>query len=312
MSTLDRITAELATKVEEAVSLVVARRGPDDTADDTIQTAKVALAGNAAEGFRELCRAAIDRMATRQPVPYTADAQLDAGEVFILDDKASLEELADLRGLNQSAATLPLTAPRDLDPSIQFYAVVVGNSSRALFLRKTDPQIKYRSGRFLAVAGQQLSKLEEPAFTFAPGFDLVVADDWVMVLKQGPFESLFRDIGLVDQHIATWVTGITDHLPMEASSLSSLQEVAPSDSRTWRRLREIHRRGHLARVRLDDVRRYARGVGLDPGTLIQDGQLVFDPAERFSFLHLLNEDLYKGPLTAQTFEAQQKSHAEPQ
>ncbi len=35
--------------------------------------------------------------------------------------------------------------------------------------------------------------------------------------------------------------------------------------------------------------------------------LVFDPSERFGFLHLLNEDLYNGPLTDEPFESQRKS-----
>jgi hypothetical protein len=43
--------------------------------------------------------------------------------------------------------------------------------------------------------------------------------------------------------------------------------------------------------------------------VVRDGQLLFDPAERFSFLHLLNEDLYRGPLTDVTFEAQRKAAA---
>jgi hypothetical protein len=250
---------------------------------------------------------AVSGLKDRSAVQYSADAELDVHEVFILDDKASLEELQDLRNLATSAATLPAIAPRDLDLSIQFYAVVIGDESRLLLLRRTDPQIRYSAGRFLAIAGQQLRKLDEPAFSFAPGFDLVIAEKWLVILNQTAFERLFRDIGLIERHITTWVSGITDHLNMQPASLSALMDVAKTDSRTWRRLREIHRRGHLADVSLDDVRRYAKGVGLDPKKIVQNGKLVFDVSERFSFLHLLNEDLYNGPLTEETFEAQRKS-----
>jgi hypothetical protein len=307
MPTLEEITKELSSKLEGAVSVVVARKG----SDGGIDARKLALAENAADGFRALCRGTLESLQARTSAAYTADAELGASEVFILDDPASLDELADLCGLTTSAATLPLTAPRDLDLSIQFYAVVVGDRSRLLLLRRTDPQIKYSAGKFLALAGEQLRKLEEPAFSFAPGFDLVIADKWIVVLNQAAFERLFREVGIIDKHIATWITGITDHLPMEPASVASLQRIAHDDSRTWRRLREIHRRGHLANVALEEVRRYAKGVGLDPKNIVQKGQLVFDPAERFSFLHLLNEDLYNGPLTNATFEAQRKSPATP-
>ncbi|HLM28502.1 MAG TPA: Kiwa anti-phage protein KwaB-like domain-containing protein [Acidimicrobiales bacterium] len=305
MPTLDEITAGLSRHIEEALSVVVARKG----SDGEMEARKLALAENAAEGFRNLCRDTLDSLQTQSAKDYTADAELDANEVFILDDQASLEELADLRDLATSAATLPSSAPRDLDLSIQFYAVVVGDRSRVLLLRRSDPQIKYTAGRFLAIAGEQLRRLDEPAFSFAPGFDIVIADEWVVVLNQVAFERLFREIGIIERHIATWVTGITDYLPMESASVTLLQQVASGDSRTWRRLREIHRRGHLAHVGLAEVRRYAKGMGLDPSKIVQKGQLVFDPTERFSFLHLLNEDLYHGPLTEEMFEAQRKSTA---
>lgn len=68
---------------------------------------------------------------------------------------------------------------------------------------------------------------------------------------------------------------------------------------------------HLAQVEIAKVRTYATKVGLDPRSVIKDGQLVFDATERFSFLHLLNEDLYRGDLTNVTFEAQRKAAAGP-
>ena len=79
---------------------------------------------------------------------------------------------------------------------------------------------------------------------------------------------------------------------------------------TWRRLRDIEHRGHLATVTLDQVRDYAGHVGLEPDKVVVDDELVFDPAERFGFLHLLNEDLYTGPLTGEAFESQRKSSME--
>ena len=42
---------------------------------------------------------------------------------------------------------------------------------------------------------------------------------------------------------------------------------------------------------------------------IRDGKLVFEPADRLSFLHLLNDELYRGFVTDVTFEAQRKAAA---
>lgn len=304
MPAVPEIARQLTAKVDQSVSVVLGRKDADD---DGLEARKLNLAADAASGFRDLCRGAVESLQDRQVVAYTADAELTSSEVFVLDDADSLHELADLRALARQASTLPNTAPNDLDLSIQFYAVVVGDDSRAVFVRRVDPQIKYKTGGFLAVAENQLRRLEAPVFSFSPGFDLVLEDEWVVVLHQLAFERLYREIGLIERHVAEWVRGITDHLPMADASVTALRDVALRDSRTWRRLREIRRRGHLAHVDLGEVRRYAQKMGLDPKAIVQNDQLVFDPSERFSFLHLLNEDLYKGPLTDETFEAQRKS-----
>ncbi|MDX6287692.1 MAG: hypothetical protein QOG53_3177 [Frankiales bacterium] len=305
MPSIAQITAHLTAKVAQPISVVVARKS---TAGG-LEARKLSIASDAAAAFRDLCQNTVDSLANRSAVGYTADAELTSSEVFVLDDPQSLAELADLQAFAGRASTLPTIAPRDLDLSIQLYAVVAGRRPRAVFVRRVDPQIKYKAGGFLAIAGQQLRMLEEPAFSFSPGFDLILTADWALVLNQNAFERLFRDIGLIDAHVAEWITGITDHLPMSQASQAELRQVALRDSRIWRKLREIRRRGHLANVDLADVRKYARKVGMDPQTVVQNNELVFDPDDRFSFLHLLNEDLYKGPLTDETFEAQRKSPA---
>lgn len=303
MPSLPDIVSELGKKVDESVSLVVARTG----AEGTLDARKIILADDASDSFRDLCRDAIESLAQRTVVAYTADAELTGSETFVIDDEDTLDELVGLRALATQASTLPTTAPQDLDVAIQMYAVVVGDDTRAVFVRRADPTMTFKAGRFLAVGQQQLRLLEEPVFGFSPGFDLVITDEWAVVLNQSAFERLYRDIGLIEQHVAEWVKGITDHLPMTEDSVAVLKDVAVRDSRTWRKLREIRRRGHLAGIDLKEVRKYAKQMGLDPKKVVQDDQLVFDPAERFSFLHLLNEDLYKGPLTDEAFEAQRKA-----
>jgi hypothetical protein len=303
MPKVEEIEAKLSGKLDGAVSVVVARRGVEDGLD----ARKLSLADNAAAAFRELCRDVVESLPTRSAVAYNSDAELKSDQVFVLEDAETLSELSDLQGLATLASTLPDMPPAELDLSIQLYAVVVGTAKRAVFVRRVDPQIRPRGGGFFAVGKNRLRRLEQPAFSFTPGFDLILTDDWALVLNQGSFERLFRDIGLVERHVAEWVEGITDHLPMADASVTDLRDVALRDSRTWRKLREIRRRGHLASVDLADVRRYAKKMGLDPSKVVQGNQLIFEPSERFSFLHLLNEDLYKGPLTDATFEAQRKS-----
>lgn len=135
----------------------------------------------------------------------------------------------------------------------------------------------------------------------------MIGPAWAVIFNQAAFERLARETGIVERHVATWIGGITDSLAMDETSVGRLHETALRDSRTWRRLRDIKRRGHLKNVKIADVADYARAVDLDPRTIVRDGALYFDPQARFGFLHLLSEDLYTGALTGERFESQRKT-----
>jgi hypothetical protein len=299
------LAAVISSRIAEPVSLGVARIG----SDGRVSGSKLVLGDDAADAFREQCRGALDAIAAGSPVRYSSGAELADHEYFVIDDRATLGELAAVADLRGAIETMPLIRPADLDIGIQLYAIAAGAEDRILFVRRANPRIPFGSGRILAIGRERLTRIGEPVFSFAPGFDFVVGDGWVVVLDQPAFERVFRQVGLVEENIARWIEGITRHLPMDDDDVDRLRKVAMEDSRTWRRLREIEQRGHLAGVRLEQVRAYAALVGLDADTVVTGDRLRFDPAQRFSFLHLLNEDLYKGQLTAEVFEAQRKTPA---
>jgi hypothetical protein len=302
---LAEILATIEARIAEPVSLGVARI----ETDGRIVGSKLLLGDDAGDAFREHCRAALQSIASGTSRLYSSGAELANDEFFVIDDTETLAELAVIGDLRSSIETMPVIKPADLDHTIQLYAIAAGSDHRVLFVRRTNPQLSYRAGRFLAIGRERLLRVGEPAFSFSPGFDFVMGEGWVFVLDQRAFEMLFREIGVVEQNISRWIEAITRHLPMEESDVDQLRKVALHDSRTWRRLREIEHRDHLAGVTLDQVRTYASLVGVEPDTVVADDRLTFDPAQRFTFLHLLNEDLYKGELTHELFEAHRKTPA---
>lgn len=306
MPTTSDIIAEIDARVTESLMLGVGR-----IADGDVETRHLALDEDAADALRELCVQARDRIDRAESVDYTATAEISSDEYFVIDDADSLGELSDFWTLAEEVGSLPTIAPSDLDLTLRFYAVVIGDGDkRVMFVRRTNPTVTHRAGRFFATARERVSRIDGPVFSFAADFDFVLGPTWAVVLKQHSFEQLFREAGLVEKHISTWIEGITKHLPMESASVEALREVALRDSRTWRRLRDIERRGHLADIDLAAVKEYAIEVELDPDKIVVDGKLVFDPSDRFGFLHLLAEDLFTGRLTGETFESQRKSAVE--
>lgn len=315
----DRVEAARE-RVGQAVTLVVALPRPKEKRSDATQAEghlpeyeirKIKLDGAATDVLRDLCRNALDSIADAQRVPYGVDAELASGQVFTLDGEEDLGELSLFRDAAENAATADSIAPSDLDPRVKFYAVVAGDDDRVAFVRKSDPQMHHRSGSFLLSGRDTLAVIEGPVFRLSTSFDFVLAREWAYVLSQHRFEQLFRDTGLVAGHVVEWVTGVTEHLPMPDDSVDALKEAAARDSRLWRKLRSIHRRGHLADVSIDQIRKYAEDHGMDVDKVVSEDQLVFDPGERFTIMELLNEDLFRGPLTDELFEAHRKAEAGP-
>lgn len=303
-------------RIDQAITLVVARsrtktqqREATDAGEilPEYEIRKVKLSTTAGDALRDLCRKAVDRIADSERVPYGVDAELGSGEVFALDGEADLGELSLFRDAADRASTADAIRPKELSVREKFYAVVAGDEARIAFVRKSDPQMHHKAGKFYLGGRDTLAVIKGPVFRLFTDFDFVLAPDWAYVLSQHRFEQLFRETGLVAGHITEWVTGVTDHLPIRPDSVDALKQAAARDSRLWRRLRSIHRRGHLADVSIEQVRTYATDMDIEVNKVVEDDKLVFDPDERFTIMELLNEDLFRGPLTKERFEAQRKA-----
>ena len=306
MTTQTDILDELDERLGEPITLAVGRMSKDE-----VKAEHVAMNSGAADGFRDLCRDARQQLAEKKPVPYTATTEIAEDEFCLIDDAKTLNELGAFRDLVDHLGTKRQTVSSKLDSRIELYAIILGNdaaaSNRILFARKANPRIRHKAGRLFAVLNERLTRVEEPEFSFEPDMDFVLGVNWAIVLNQKRFETLLRTLGVVEQRVDSWIKGITDHLNMGEASVERLREIALRDSRTWRRLRDIEHRGHLANVTLTQLQDYAGQVGLDGEKIVVGDELIFDPNERFGFLHLLNEDLYNGFLTGEAFESQRKT-----
>lgn len=306
MPTVEDILSEIDDCISGQLTLSVVRSWDEFS----LHPERILLDDTPSQALRDNCGRMHHLVEMGSPKEYEGTAELEGNDFFVIDDDETIDELALFDSLRGDVGAMPILRPSDLDDRVVIYCVSVGDSEpRILFIKKVDPRLTHRPGRFMAIGRDRLKILDEPTFAFSHDFDLIIGSNWAIVINQRPFEMLFREIGIVREHVENWITGITDHLEMTEESVGALRNVALRDSRTWRKLKEIKRRGHLSIVSLDEVRQYASHVGLDPDVLVVDDKLVFDPAERFSILYLLNEDLYRGDLTDDVFEAQRKASA---
>ena len=110
MTSPTEILEEINDRLPEVLSLTVAR-----LVDNTIEARHLALGADAEEGLREQCHLARDRIREGNAVPYTASAELDAGEFFVIDDDETLDELSEFRRLADNLGAIPQISANELD-----------------------------------------------------------------------------------------------------------------------------------------------------------------------------------------------------
>lgn len=288
----------------ESFSLVVAwHRGK------TFDGGELRVSNEIGDHLRKACAATIDRLRELDVSPYSADMQLEEEERLEAEDPQMIRDspLAQLllgtqRRRLYNARSLPTR-------SLLLYAISfsMAGEGRLAFVRKTNPRRAVKAGGILGMLGNALTKLDQPVFTLDPYFDLVITERGVVAVNQRVFETLFKESDSVLEAVPAWVQSITDHLPIAGDGAAELAEKCRTDGRLRRRLRSIIERGHLANVTLDEVRAHLQELQLEEGKFIQDDELVFDDADPFTLMALLNEDLFSGGLTGTGFRSERKS-----
>jgi hypothetical protein len=112
---LTAVIETIEARVAEPVSLGVARI----ESDGRVIVSKLLLSDDAADAFREHCRAALQAIESGTPRSYSSGAELANDEFFVVDDAETLAELAIFGDLRSSIETMPVIKPADLDHTIQ-------------------------------------------------------------------------------------------------------------------------------------------------------------------------------------------------
>ena len=124
MTAYDEILDEIRARLPEALTLTVGRMGKEG-----IEARHLALNRDAADSLRKQCKLVRDRLSEQEPVSYAAMAELNMGECFVIDDNETLAELGDFRQLAADLGAIQQITPNELDLTIKFYGVALGDDS---------------------------------------------------------------------------------------------------------------------------------------------------------------------------------------
>lgn len=301
------MTAPVGFEIERndpTLTLLVARRSGIHVIGGHVN-----VADDAREALRTNADGAIEDLETKELRQYDPDAQLEEGEYFVLD-RTAVEDSMEILAFLDAGPESPLLTPEEVADRPQlFYATVIGREPRRrlAFVSKSNPAKVVRRGLFMTPKHDVLTKIEDDVFLFEDRVDLIVSHDQIVVFNQSAFEQWFRDTPVLQERVKDWIGGVTEHLPLDSDGADRLAERCRTNSRLRRVLYSIEVRGHLKDVSIARVRRHIRGQGLDASKLVRNGKLIFDDADPTTLLKVLNEDLFKGGLTDESFVVDRKS-----
>jgi hypothetical protein len=274
-----------------------------------VEGGRVDLTGDIADVLRQVCVDAAEQLGELEAKPYTADTYLE-DEEYLTVGSAHLDGAGEVLEIVRGAAELDRLRAQDI-PSrpLLFYAMVIGDDpdERVGFIRNANPMMAAKQGRVLTTLRNALTLLQRPVFSFDDRVDVIVLPDGLVVTNQPAFERLFRGLPALVEKVPEWLAEIAQHLPIDADAMVELDERSRSDSRLRRRLLAIHERAHLATVSAADIRAEAKRQGIDPKSVLRNGQLVLDGVDAGTLLRLLNEDLMTGGLSGTRFSVERKA-----
>lgn len=288
------------------------------TTGKNMKIRQVQLSAEIADIFREVVRRTIADINSREPAPWTPDADLSPETFLVLsvEEVGSAPTLTTDHGgttllqLLSEAERLEIIHPNRLPTGdMTLYAIVAGDiGRRAAFIRKTNPRRGLKSGRIFSILSQELQRIEDPIFAFDEWIDLVSLGENLIILSQTVFAALFRNQEVLAAKIPEWVKELNNSITISTEGQERLEARAKRDSRLRARLEAIVKRDHLSSVPRATLERAMEDNELDPSRLVDEsGHLILDDEDIPAVLYLLNEDLFVGSLTSTGFRADKKA-----
>lgn len=295
-----------AVEITDELSLIVVwRRGTG------FDGGEVRVADAVAVHLVEACSRTIDRIQNRDLRAYSPDMQLEDEECLVAADDALIAD-SQLAAVVLPTEPLPLLNSRTLPERLLYlYAVTVPSpddtGGSVAFVRKTNPRTAAKRGSILALLGNTLSRVAQPAFQLEDYFDLVVSERGLFAMEQRLFELLFKETPALQERIPEWVDAIHSQIPLAGDGAERLATRCQSDGRLRRRVRSIAERGHLEAVTIDRIREHLADADLDEEDFLEGDELKIDEANPFQLIYMLNEDFFRGGLTDADFRSDRKS-----
>lgn len=241
-------------------------------------------------------------------IEYSADYKPEAHEVEFL----SLQDDAIGAMLRAIPSPSQIALLGDLDGfvnSLRFYVLILsGDNHRAVLFRRynRNKELLRSKNIVMKLIGEQYDRLSEPTFQFDPNLDAVLFGEHLIILNKSNFQHIFRYYEQLRQVAEQSLATIREHVPI--ANFEEFSDSCFAHLKKLEKLKNIAIKPYLAEITMDDIKETIEHFDLPIEVQINDGQeeLIFDPADRWGILNLLDDAYLGSRMTGLRYEVNSK------
>lgn len=224
------------------------------------------------------------------------------GNDFLKDQIANLGDVSEISSFE---------AEKHFMKGLRFYGIIVqpgqNGGTPIQFFRKYSTAYLLGKKRFaIHWSREHFDLVAEQAYLFDDRIDCIVFGDFVFVLRKNDFKKIFQFYVLLQKEADKALAKIRQTVAIHGAD--EFEAVCKSHPYRLALLRDISQQAYLSQLTtaklkkaIQDTRAPVKMLGTG-----KDAKLVFDKAEPWAILHLLNDDYLKSGMTGEYYQADSK------
>ncbi len=229
-------------------------------------------------------------------------------------------EVLNVHGSPLESIVKETPAPRNIDlldikhedvfvDALRFYVFILEvNGERILFFRRyhRNKELKRSKNVFMRLVGTQFVLLDSPAFQFDEKFDAILYHMRLYSFNKANFHHIFRFYELLRDTAKAQLAEIASHIRI--ANIDEFEKSCLGHLAKLEKLRNIANKPYLSRITMADVIRTIEEFNLKVEVVEKDGEemLVYDSANQWALLNMLNDDYLYSNMTQHQYEASSK------
>lgn len=282
--------------------------------DDDVPTfQRLQISDDLIDDFREVAASVIQKRKNADDDgdlvlhPYDAGTNLASHEVEYVDlsqHSSIADQIASLSSLTGLAV---FNVADDFVAGLRFYVIVVQptGSEPIYCFRSYSPKKELgRSPVFAALfAKGQFDRVREPLFLFDQHIDCISRGGLMFIFSKDKFQKIFRFFEMVLNAAKVTLKKIRARVPI--SNFDEFEKACEGHLQKLAKLKNIADKPYLDKLTMADMKKVIKAHRLSVQTTGKgkNESLVFDPADKWAILHLLDDDYLDSLMTGQHYEA---------